>query len=125
MKPPCEVIVNKVLPTIRAAIVKELIDEYKMKQLEISKILGISQSAISQYYTSARAGDKNAYNSFPEIVKYAKKIARRIARGELKSEEILLCEPCQLIRKNKKFDDFQEEVIQLMRCKICHQESKR
>jgi len=73
MKPPCEIIVGKILPSIRAAIVKSLIEDYNMKQTEISVILGISQSAVSQYYTSARAVDDSPLSLFPEIIKYSTK----------------------------------------------------
>jgi predicted transcriptional regulator len=90
-----------------------------MKQTEISEVLGISQSAVSQYYTSSRAGDKSLLEVFPEITEYSKEVADKIANGEMKSDDITLCEPCQIIRQNKKFDEFQEELIQLMKCKIC------
>ena len=119
MKPPCEVIVNKVLPSIRSAIVKTLIDQHKLKQIEIAKLLSISQSAVSQYYTSTRAGDENLYQVFPEINEYAKKVAKKIVKGEMMGSEVLLCEPCQIIRKNQKFGNVQEEFIQLKKCKIC------
>ena len=119
MKPPCEMIVTKVLPSIRAAIVKVLIEDHNMKQTEISERLGISQSAVSQYYTSARAGDENMYSVFPEISNYAKKVADMIIKGEINSIDISLCEPCQIIRENKSFEGFHKEFIELMKCKIC------
>jgi predicted transcriptional regulator len=102
MKPPCELIVGKVLPTIRAAIVKILIDDYKMKQTEISEVLGLSQSAISQYYTSARAADDRFIELFPEIVSYAHEVADNIIKGKTEGSQISLCEPCQKIRAEKK-----------------------
>lgn len=123
MKPPCEVIVSRVLPSIRSAIVKILLEDYQMKQTNISEVLGISQSAVSQYYTSSRAADKSLLSLFPEITEYSKDVADKIARGEMKSDEITLCEPCQIIRKNQKFDEFQEDLIQLMKCKICTPEN--
>ena len=91
-----------------------------MKQTEISGILGISQSAVSQYYTSARAADDSPLSLFPEIIKYSKEVAKKIANGEMDKDQIILCEPCQKIRLNKKFDKFQDEILQLMKCKICH-----
>jgi predicted transcriptional regulator len=124
MKPPCELIVTRVLPTIRAAIVKTLIEDYKMKQLEISKLLGISQSAVSQYYTSARAVDKNLIKTFPEIEKYAKEVAKKVVNGKMKSNQIILCEPCMNIRKKKKFDNVLEEFLELRKCKICNMDDK-
>ena len=94
-----------------------------MKQTEISVILGISQSAVSQYYTSARAVDDSPLSLFPEIIKYSKQVAKKIAKGEMNKDQILLCEPCQKIRQNKKFDKFQDEILQFMKCKICHVDS--
>ena len=119
MKPPCEMIVTKVLPSIRAAIVKELLENYNMKQTDISEILGISQSAVSQYYTSTRAGDDSLYSIFPEITNYAKNIADRIVDKKIDKLDISLCEPCELIRKNKQFEEFHQQFIDLMKCKIC------
>ena len=121
MKPPCELIVSKILPSIRAAIVKLLIEDHNMKQTEISKILGISQSAVSQYYTSARAADESTLVLFPEIEKYAKVVTKKIAKGEINKDQILLCEPCQKIRKDDKFCIFHQEFNQFMKCKICQE----
>ena len=122
MKPPCEMIVTKVLPSIRAAIVKVLLDDYNMKQTDISELLGISQSAVSQYYTSARAGDDRLYSVFPEISKYAKDVADKVVKGKMKNIDISLCEPCEIIRKNKQFSGFHKEFIELSKCKICQTE---
>jgi hypothetical protein len=41
MKPPCEVIVRKILPTLRASLVKVLVNE-GMQQKEVASILGIT-----------------------------------------------------------------------------------
>ncbi len=90
-----------------------------MKQTEISKELGISQSAVSQCHTSSRAPDETLYSIFPKINDYAKEVALKIVKGKLKSDEILLCVPCQIVRKNKKFSNFHDNFIQLQKCKIC------
>lgn len=119
MKPPCELIVGKVLPSIRAAIVKVLIDEFNLKQTEISDILGISQSAVSQYYTSARAADERFIELFPEITKYAHKVAGEIINGKIDGSQISLCIPCQNIRAEKEFKNVQNEFLQLKECQIC------
>ena len=111
MKPPCEIIVEKLLPSLRAAIVKFLIEDHKMKQTEISEKLGISQSAVSQYYTSTRAVDDTFISMFPEIPKYAKEVAKKIASGKIKGDQVLLCEPCQKVRGNQKFCSIQDDII--------------
>ena len=124
MKPPCELVVSKVLPGIRAAIVKVLIEDYNMKQTEVSDILGISQSAISQYITSIRGGDERIYELFPEIREYARNIADKIVKDELESNQISLCTACQSIRDSEKFCNLHKEFSQLTKCRICFTEPR-
>ena len=53
MKLPCQEIVWEVLPAIRAAIVRELVDQ-GVSQLEAARLLGLAPSAISQYLSGKR-----------------------------------------------------------------------
>jgi hypothetical protein len=53
MKSPCEEIVWDVLPGIRAAIAEELIKR-GLSQKEVSKLLGITPPAVSQYVSKKR-----------------------------------------------------------------------
>ena len=100
-------IVTKVLPGTRSAIVIILIDNYNVKQTEISEALGISQSSVSHYYTtSARASDEYIYSVFPEIIKFAKTVTDKIVKNQIRSYEISFCEPCKIIRENKQFLNF-------------------
>ncbi len=120
MKPPCELVVSKILPSIRAAIVRILVNEHKMKQTEISAILGITQSAISQYTTSTRAADEYLYRLFPEIEEYAREIADKIVKEGIRGDQISLCIPCMSIRKSKKFCEYHKQFSKLNQCKICY-----
>jgi len=45
----CETISKYMLPLFRSLIAKELINNYKLTQLETAKKLGTTQAAISQY----------------------------------------------------------------------------
>ena len=119
MKPPCELVVNKILPNIRAEIAKILIEEYKMKQTEVAKILGITQGSISLYTTFTRAKDKKILRSFPEIKRDTEDIAEEIATGKLKNTPLMLCSICKKIRKNKNFCKYYKQFAQLTKCKIC------
>ena len=49
----CEQAVT-LFPAIRAAIARKLINEHGMSQLKVAEILGITQSAVSQYLKSVR-----------------------------------------------------------------------
>jgi predicted transcriptional regulator len=124
MKPPCELIVTKMLPSFRSAIVKALIEEHSMKQMEIAEMLGLSQSAVSQYITSARASDDRFISTFPEITEYARKVAADIRQGQLKGSEISFCGPCQSIRDNEKFIQIQQEYLQEKKNKLFDNESE-
>lgn len=53
MRPPCEIVVWYVIPTIRSELAKELLS-LGMKQKEISKLLDITQPAVSQYISDKR-----------------------------------------------------------------------
>lgn len=120
MKPPCEIVVIKMLPQIRANIVKILTQEYHMKQIEVSKKLGITQAAVSQYLSSSRGGDNEFLNIFPEMEDYAKDIAASIASGENKEMQLaLLCEICSRIRDEEKFCSYHRNLLQLKNCGIC------
>lgn len=54
MKPPCEVVVKRVLPAIRAMLVEDLAQRHELNQTEIAERLGITQPAVSQYLSSSR-----------------------------------------------------------------------
>ena len=53
MKSPCEEIVWDVLPSIRAAIAEELVKR-GISQKEVSRMLGITPPAVSQYVSKKR-----------------------------------------------------------------------
>lgn len=54
MKTVCEVVVQDILPTLRAAIAKDLITSYNLNQGEVAKLLDVSQPAVSQYLRQLR-----------------------------------------------------------------------
>jgi hypothetical protein len=53
MKSPCEEVVWDVLPSIRAAVASELVKR-GLSQKEVSKMLGITPPAVSQYVSKKR-----------------------------------------------------------------------
>jgi len=124
MRPPCEIVVNKVLPHIRADIVRILIQEYNMKQIEVSKRLGITQASVSQYLSSTRGGNKEFTAIFPEIEEYARGIAKEIAAGGARDTQVaLICEMCSKMREGEKFCDYHKGFLELENCGICFDDS--
>lgn len=72
---PQEIEVWYLIPALRRELAKIFISDFKKTQKEISKILGVTESAISQYIKSKRASKlKFSKQEIEEIKKAAKKI---------------------------------------------------
>ncbi len=97
MNPFCEVVVLKVLPTIRALIAEELINVMGYTQVEAAKMLGVTQPAISQYKSQLRG--KKALKIKQNLAVYSliQKTAQELAQGKEKPGR--LCEICREIRR--------------------------
>lgn len=96
MRPPCEIVVWYVIPSIRSELAKELLN-LGMKQKEISEILDITQPAVSQYISDKR-GHGIRFES--EIQAMIKDFAVKMAKGEAGQTDIIpkMCEICKKIK---------------------------
>jgi predicted transcriptional regulator len=120
MKTPCELVVGKILPSLRASVVKELSGKYHMKQSDIAKKLGITQASVSQYLSATRAGSAKVTETFPKIKIYADNIAKRIVKGEDRYEWYsVLCIACKDIRSDDEFCRMHKITSNLSGCDIC------
>jgi predicted transcriptional regulator len=120
MKTPCELVVGRILPTLRASVVKELSGKYRMKQSEIAKKLGITQASVSQYLSETRGGSTKMLDDFPQITEYANEIANRIVAGETRYQWYsVLCKACHDIREDDKFCKLHRISAKLSGCDIC------
>ena len=72
---PQEVEVWYLIPAIRKELTKIFISYFKLNQKQVSEILGITESAVSQYQNSKRAQDlKFSKKEIEKIKNFAKKI---------------------------------------------------
>src|SRR5437016_6089955 len=51
---PSEIETKTLIPALRAILAKKLIEEYKIGEEEVSKLLGVTQAAISNYVRGTR-----------------------------------------------------------------------
>ncbi|HYY71735.1 MAG TPA: helix-turn-helix domain-containing protein, partial [Nitrososphaeraceae archaeon] len=51
---PSEIEAKSLIPAIRAILAKKLINEYKMKEEVVAKVIGVTQAAISNYIRGTR-----------------------------------------------------------------------
>ncbi len=98
MKLPCEIMIWKVLPALKARISKVLRDR-GLSQTEIAKSLGVTPAAVSQYLKGKRGTDYKVPKEMNEMIEV---VATSIEKGNNKKLVVFgLCQLCQEIRKRK------------------------
>lgn len=81
---PQEIEVWYLLPAIRRELAKILIKEHKLSQKEVALILGLTESAVSQYVSSKR-GTKITFSK--EETKILKEYAEKISIAKEKTPD--------------------------------------
>ncbi|HWQ20933.1 MAG TPA: helix-turn-helix domain-containing protein [Methanotrichaceae archaeon] len=94
MKSPCEEVVWDVLPSIRAAIAEELVKR-GLSQKEVSKLLGITPPAVSQYVSK-----KRGYNIVfkDEVRDEIGRLADDLMQGPVEDLVPRMCIVCRMLR---------------------------
>lgn len=82
MRVICEVVVSDILPTLRSLITKELVQNYNLSQIEVSKKLGITQPAVSQYKSGVRGSKAKKILGNKKVMNEIKKLVGEIARND-------------------------------------------
>ena len=93
----CDVLVRKMLPSMRAEMVSRLVNERGLSQSEASRRLGVTRAAVSQYVSRKRGGSEAQFSS--EISAVIDRWAVAVDTGE---SDINLCDVCKCAYK--KFD---------------------
>jgi uncharacterized protein len=122
MKPPCEVIVWYVIPTIRAELAKELV-KMGMSQKEISQRLGITQSAVSQYIKDKR-GKGITINK--EVRKGIKLLAKQVSSQPDPKDSIPgLCMVCAIVKSSGSLCELhRKDDASLDGCEVCFESGR-
>jgi len=100
MKFLCEVIVQDVLPAMKALLAKELTHKHGLTQKQAAEKMGCTQAAISQYLRELRGYKikllQKDEKSMEKLGELAKKLASGSAGSEFSSE---ICGICDGMRK--------------------------
>lgn len=89
MKATCQLVSNVVLPSIRAWVAKEAIQNFWMKQKDVAKYLGLTMAAVSQYLKKRRADVWLGEKELKEIKPFIGNIAKKMASGELTEFDLM------------------------------------
>ncbi|MEM3506895.1 MAG: winged helix-turn-helix transcriptional regulator [Candidatus Bathyarchaeia archaeon] len=120
---PCEIATKSVIPSIRRSLVKILYKEFRLKQVEIAKILGITQSAVNHYLKEIR-GVKINLEEIEELKNDLESFAKKLLDGKLKASEQIIqyCRLCSKIRAKGlmcKLHKAYDQAIKIEECQIC------
>jgi predicted transcriptional regulator len=124
MELPQEIELWYVIPAIRKALVTEL-KKHNLKQKEIAPLLGITESAISQYTKDKRAAHcYDAFNKSP-LESEIKESAKKIINQKSPDPTVAIKEInrlCNFIKKNKIICDIhRKQNKSLKSCDICYE----
>ena len=99
MRPPCEIVVWYVIPSIRSELAKELLN-LGMKQKQISELLDITQPAVSQYISDKRGHGIKFDNHTQNMIRL---LARDLINQDLDKGDIIrrVCEICKNIKSEE------------------------
>jgi uncharacterized protein len=117
MQFPCELVVWRILPAIKARVARNL-KEKGMPQKDIAKALDSTEAAISQYLSGKRAAD---FKISAEMNDMLDVVSDAIAKG--KNQKVLkygICQVCKEIRtKGYACDACKTESGEKGNCDLC------
>lgn len=121
MLQPQEVVVGKLLPTVRARVAQILLEDHHLRQVEIAKLLGLTQAAVSHYHTRSRGLDKDVLRHFPELEAFAQDIAARVQRGmPLRAQIAAFNTMAETVSKTDRFCQYHKKIASLEdSCDVC------
>jgi len=81
---PAEIESKTMIPALRAILAKKLADEHKIREDEISKMLGVTQAAVSNYIRGTRGDPKLILqlSSQKQIVEMIDEISENLASNK-------------------------------------------
>jgi predicted transcriptional regulator len=122
MLQPYELVVNKILPTIRAKLAQVLIQEYNLKQVDVAEKLGVTQAAVSHYNTHTRGADQTILQLFPEIEGFVEDLAKDIVEGMPRDQQVArLNNICWQLMYTERFCSYHRKIADLEGCNVCYE----
>ena len=95
LRAPCEELVRYVLPALRGALVSYMYAEKKLKQVDIAKLMGISQSAVSRYINMERGLYRRMVDQIPGMRSVLEEAVVKLEKGQ----QVSVCELCHTLKE--------------------------
>jgi predicted transcriptional regulator len=96
VKTTCEIMVQRVLPAIRAEIARVIISERGRTQQEAAEVLGLSRAAVSQYLSEKRGAEIDFSKDAHEEIR---KFTLQLLLGLSPAEQVTgMCNICKYVQ---------------------------
>lgn len=125
MRPPCEIVVRRILPAVRSILVRDMTERHDINQAQIADRLGVTQAAVSQYLKHAR-GDSKLERRLKEAGLYERiqELSDEIGTGTARRSQIIakFCEFCDSMGKEEFLCVLHREITPFLsdeECDIC------
>jgi predicted transcriptional regulator len=120
---PCEVAVKSVIPAIRSAIARELTQTFGLKQKDVARLLGVTQTAVSKY-TRHNRGTVLQVEKVKDTQQVLKETVESLANGDITKYELTakLCRICEMIRQKGlmcRLCALSDPTIDYQQCIVC------
>lgn len=126
---PCEIAVKSLVPAIRSLIARELVQSYGLKQKDVARLLGVTQTAVSKYTRHVR-GTVLKIEEVEEVQPMIKEIVVSLANGRMSRYELAakFCVACETIRRKGLMCELCKRTdpsIDIQQCFVCHLSSPK
>jgi uncharacterized protein len=99
MKTTCEIMVQKVLPAIRAELSRTMIFDYGCTQQDVADVMELSRAAVSQYVSEKRGAEVGfSEETQNEIRKFASVLLNQGLSSQEKTKG--MCGICSFVQKS-------------------------
>jgi predicted transcriptional regulator len=118
MKPPCVVVVQYILPALRVAIARELIETYGFRRVEAAKKMDMTPAAVTQYLKRIRGSTaSDLIGRSRKVMEAVSDISRDIAMGEGSTDALLvkMCRACRTARDEGLLCELHKEAMPSLR----------
>ncbi|MDK2891668.1 helix-turn-helix domain-containing protein [Methanohalophilus sp.] len=98
MRPTCEIMVQRVLPAIRAEVARVMMVEFGCTQQQVAENLGLSRAAVSQYVSEKRGADIDFSEETLDLISiFASELLNDLTPKEKVKK---MCEICKHVQKS-------------------------
>lgn len=125
MKPPCVLVVGRVLPALRVLVAKQLMEEYNLKLVDAAKKMDVTPSAITQYVKGTRGCQLPKRLKASKILEEtASSIAEELVKDRVNMENVLkkICNACEVMRNEELLCEDHIDVLPSLKnfgCRLC------